>query len=76
MKRDNLLLDLVTLRTTQLYGAQFQVFEGIDVLIIKERNQQKQIIINLNPIHSKIIGLMGEYIKKFYRITNANTPDG
>ncbi len=54
----------------------FQIFEGIDVLIIKERNQQKQIIVNLKPIHIKIIGLTGEYIKKFYRITNADTLDG
>lgn len=43
----------------------FQVFEGIDVLIVKEQNQQKQLIVNLRPIHLKIIELMGEHIKKF-----------
>jgi len=43
----------------------FQIFEGIDILSVKEHDLQKQIIVNLKPIHIKVITLMGDHIKKF-----------
>ncbi len=42
----------------------FQIFEGIDILVVKEHNKHKKMIVNLEPIHVQIIDLMGEHIKK------------
>ena len=54
----------------------FQLFEGIDILTVTEQNHQKRIIINLKPIQLKIIGLMGEHVKKIYQSLDSDTPDG
>ncbi len=43
----------------------FQVFEGIDVLIVKEQNLQKPLIVNLAPIHLKNHWVDGQTYKKF-----------
>ncbi len=42
----------------------FQVFEGIDLLLIHQANQTQQIVVNLKPIHHQILDLLGAEVKK------------
>ena len=51
----------------------FQIFEGIDVLIVKERHKTKFKITNLRPIHQQIVELLGPEIMKIYY---PHLPDG
>ena len=44
----------------------FQMFEGIDVLVIKQNDQIQRTIVNLNEIHSKIINILGIEVKNVY----------
>jgi len=44
----------------------FQMFEGIDVLLILEPSGPKRLVLNLKPIHYKILNLMGPEIRKCY----------
>ena len=48
----------------------FQVFEGIDLLLIQQANQTRQMVVNLKPIHHQILDLFGPEVKKCY------IPDG
>ena len=48
----------------------FQVFEGIDLLLIHQANQTQQVVVNLKPIHHQILDLLGPEVKKCY------IPDG
>ena len=44
----------------------FQMFEGIDVLLIEQNEHIQRTIVNLNEIHSKIINILGKEIKNIY----------
>ncbi len=44
----------------------FQIFQGIHVLIIKEQNITRQLVLNLTPLHRRIIRLLGVEIEKCY----------
>ncbi|MEK6845586.1 MAG: IS1634 family transposase [Nanoarchaeota archaeon] len=44
----------------------FQIFQGIHVLIIKELNATRQLILNLTPLHRRIIRLLGVEVEKCY----------
>ena len=44
----------------------FQMFEGIDVLVIKQNEHIQRTIVNLNEIHSKIINILGIEVKNVY----------
>lgn len=44
----------------------FQVFEGIDVLLIPQSNGVRRLVLNLKPIHIKILDLLGEEVQKCY----------
>ncbi len=44
----------------------FQLFEGIDVLIIQQNKTLKQRVLNLKTIHYQIIELLGDEVKKYY----------
>ena len=44
----------------------FQMFEGIDVLLIEQNEHIQQTIVNLNEIHSKIINILGKEVKNVY----------
>jgi transposase len=44
----------------------FQVFEGIDVLLIAEPLGPTRLVLNLKPIHYKILNLLGPEIRKCY----------
>jgi transposase len=48
----------------------FQVFEGIDLLLIHQASQTQQVVVNLKPIHHQILDLLGPEVKKCY------IPDG
>jgi len=47
----------------------FQIFQGIHVLIIKELNATRQLVLNLTPLQHKIIGLLGAEVEKCYSFT-------
>ena len=42
------------------------MFEGIDVLLIRQNDQIQRTIVNLNEIHSKIINTLGKEVKNIY----------
>ena len=44
----------------------FQMFEGIDILEVRSGSKRRRIVVNLKPIHRKIICLMGEEVEKCY----------
>lgn len=44
----------------------FQIFQGIHVLIIKELNATRQLVLNLTPLHRRIIRLLGVEVEKCY----------
>ena len=44
----------------------FQIFQGIHVLIIKERLSTRQLVLNLTPVQLKIIHLLGVEVEKCY----------
>jgi len=48
----------------------FQMFEGIDVLLIKDPLGAQRQVLDLKPIHQHILDLMGEEVRKCY------VPDG
>ena len=41
----------------------FQVFEGIDVLLIPHLSQTQRLVLNLKPIHCQILELFGPEVK-------------
>jgi transposase len=44
----------------------FQVFQGIDVLLIKHPLGIQRQVLNLKPIHLRILDLLGPEVKKYY----------
>ena len=48
----------------------FQVFQGIDVLLIKHPLGIQRQVLNLKPIHLRVLDLLGPVVKKYY------IPDG
>ena len=44
----------------------FQMFEGIDILLIEQNGQTQQMTVNLKAIHTQIINLLGREVKKVY----------
>ena len=44
----------------------FQMFEGIDILEVKRGRRKRRIVVNLRPVHRKIIRLMGKEVEKCY----------
>ena len=44
----------------------FQMFEGIDVLVIQQNQHRQRSIVNLKPVHLQIINILGVETKKVY----------
>ncbi len=44
----------------------FQVFQGIDVLLIKHPLRTQRQVLNLKPIHLRVLDLLGPEVKKYY----------
>lgn len=44
----------------------FQIFEGLEYLIIKDRKQESYQILNMKPIHKQILALMGPHYENIY----------
>ncbi|MBI5274793.1 MAG: hypothetical protein HY860_07070 [Chlamydiales bacterium] len=44
----------------------FQLFEGIHLLMYKTREGCKEIILNMNPVRSHILAILGSQFKKIY----------
>ncbi|MBC7227322.1 MAG: IS1634 family transposase [Thermoflexales bacterium] len=47
----------------------FQMFEGIDVLLIPTAGGVQQRVLNLQPVHRQILRLLGPYVEKCYQDT-------
>ena len=46
----------------------FQMFEGIDVLLISTATGTERQVLNLDPVHHKILKLLGPYVQKCYLV--------
>jgi transposase len=46
----------------------FQMFEGIDVLLISTATGTARRVVNLEPVHHKILKLLGSYVQKCYLV--------
>jgi len=44
----------------------FQMFEGIHILLIETGDMRKRMVLNIQEVHLKIAGLLGEPILDFY----------
>ncbi len=44
----------------------FQMFNGIHILIVKDQSSSRQLVLNLTPLHRKIIKLLGVEVEKCY----------
>jgi transposase len=44
----------------------FQVFEGIDILLLTTDERQQRLILNLTELHQRILGLLGWYVQQCY----------
>jgi transposase len=44
----------------------FQMFEGIDVLIMLEGGRQRRLIVNLTDLHRQILGYFSHHVRKIY----------
>jgi transposase len=44
----------------------FQIFEGIDILLLTTDGRQQRLILNLTDIHQRILGLLGRHIQQCY----------
>jgi len=47
----------------------FQMFEGIDVLLIPTADGIQQRVLNLKPVHRRILHLLGPHVEKCYQDT-------
>ncbi|MFN3761736.1 MAG: IS1634 family transposase, partial [Anaerolineae bacterium] len=47
----------------------FQMFEGIDVLLIPTASEVQQEVLNLKPVHRQILRLLGPHVEKCYQDT-------
>lgn len=48
----------------------FQLFQGIHLLIVKEQDSTKQLVLNLKPVHKQVIQLLGHEVQKCYLLQN------
>ncbi|MBC7251653.1 MAG: IS1634 family transposase [Anaerolineae bacterium] len=48
----------------------FQMFEGIDVLLIPAADGVRQQVLNLRPVHRQILRLLGPHVEKCYQDTS------
>jgi len=48
----------------------FQMFEGIDVLLIPTADGVRQQVLNLKPVHRQILRLLGPHVEKCYQDTS------
>ena len=48
----------------------FQMFEGIDVLLIPTTDGVQQQVLNLKPVHRQILRLLGPHVEKCYQDTS------
>lgn len=46
----------------------FQVFEGIDVLLISQPSKVERRVLNLTPVHRKILKFLGSKVQKCYLV--------
>lgn len=44
----------------------FQLFEGIDLLLVATETDEKRVVLNLKPIHHQILKLLGPQVQKCY----------
>jgi transposase len=44
----------------------FQVFEGIDILLLTTDGQQQRLILNLTDLHQRILAMLGRHVKQCY----------
>jgi transposase len=44
----------------------FQLFEGIDVLLLPQPGGVQRLVLNLKPIHCRILNLLGPEVQKYY----------
>ncbi len=44
----------------------FQMFEGIDLLLVATETGEKRVVLNLKPIHRQILELLGPQVQKCY----------
>ena len=44
----------------------FQIFEGIHEVVIREGNSVERFILNIKPIHHRVLALFGEEVRKYY----------
>ena len=48
----------------------FQVFEGVDVLLIRQNGQIARRVLNLKPVHREILRLLGPPVEKCYLLAS------
>ena len=48
----------------------FQMFEGIHILLIETGQVRKRMVLNVQEVHLKIAGLLGESILQFYLLSD------
>lgn len=48
----------------------FQMFEGIDVLLMFTAENVQQQVVNLKPVHHQLLRLLGPYVEKCYQDTS------
>jgi len=51
----------------------FQMFEGIDVLLIPSTGGTRQQVLNLKPLYRQILRLLGPYVEKCYQDSGLGT---
>lgn len=44
----------------------FQIFEGVDILLLSQPEETKRLVLNLKPIHHQILNLLDTEVKKCY----------
>ena len=48
----------------------FQVFEGVDLLLIRQNGQIARRVLNLKPVHREILRLLGPPVEKCYLLAS------
>ena len=44
----------------------FQVFEGIDILLLATDGRQQRLILNLTDLHQRILEMLGQHVQQCY----------
>jgi hypothetical protein len=67
VRRDETLPDQTGKPTQRLTMRRvFQVFEGIDILLLTTDGRQQRIILNLTDLHQRILDLLGSHVQRCY----------